>query len=141
MVSVEPPPASEWPASCPITALANLGASRPLCWKNLESSVATTASTKTFGSSSYFNFSRFSLPNEVITLPSLLYNTVVSLRCKFFALNCGADIIMIMKNTINAITPIIPKSKSNKNVLLALFLLRLPIGFLSITLTNNIISK
>ncbi len=66
IVKVDPPPASEAPASCPSTAFANLGASTPLCWKNLESSVATIASTNTSGSSSYSSFSRLSLPSLAI---------------------------------------------------------------------------
>ena len=46
---VEPPPASPEPANCPKTAFKKRGASKPLCWKNLESSVAIIASTKISG--------------------------------------------------------------------------------------------
>ena len=49
MVRVEAPPAPERPSNWPMVAFKKRAKSTPLCWKNLESSVATKASTNTSG--------------------------------------------------------------------------------------------
>lgn len=52
MVKVDAPPAPALPNTWPNDAFKKRGKSNPLCWKNLESSVAIIASIKTCGKSS-----------------------------------------------------------------------------------------
>ena len=94
MVRVEAPPAEELPSAWPIEAFKNLAASNPLCWKNLEYSVATKASTNVWGKSSYVTKTLFSLPSLVISFPSLSYKTVASFLYNCFVLKSGAVIII-----------------------------------------------
>ena len=74
MEIVEPPPASSWPSNCLTAALENLAISIPLCWKNLESSVAIKASINTSDTSLYSIFSLFCFPNLANSFPSLSYS-------------------------------------------------------------------
>ena len=72
-----------------------------MCWKNLESSVATMASTRTSGSSSYVTLSRISLPSLANSSPLISYRTVGSLLSSFSASNLGfADIAIYIINII-----------------------------------------
>ena len=90
IVRVEAPPAF-CPKTCPNEAFKKRGKSKPLCSKNLESSVAIIALINASDISSYFILVRISVPNLANCLPSLSYNMLASLVYNLSGSNLPAD--------------------------------------------------